>query len=210
VAGRAEPRPPKARGMTKRVAQIDINPEVMANNYENLLSVAGDARLVLRQMLERLPAETDTSRTKPWVDHLNGYRANFWDNAQVLLNNEATPLRPERAVRCFNEALKAHGKPVHIYSDAGTPTPHMTRFLRVGDARTRFVIPRAFGGLGSALPATVGAWYADKTRRPIGMFGDGSFGMSVGELETLVRLNVPAIFCCSTTAASAGSRACTG
>ncbi|MEJ2022037.1 MAG: thiamine pyrophosphate-dependent enzyme, partial [Maritimibacter sp.] len=51
----------------------------------------------------------------------------------------------------------------------------------------------AFGGLGSALPATVGAWRADPTRRPIGLFGDGSFGMSVGELETLVRLQIPAI-----------------
>jgi acetolactate synthase-1/2/3 large subunit len=55
------------------------------------------------------------------------------------------------------------------------------------------VIPRAFGGLGSAIPAVVGAWYADKTRRPIGMFGDGSFNMTVGELETLVRKKVPAL-----------------
>lgn len=69
----------------------------------------------------------------------------------------------------------------------------MTRFLKLKDRRTRFAIPRAFGGLGSALPATVGAWFADQERRPIGMFGDGSFGMTVGELETLVRLNVQAI-----------------
>ncbi|WP_426161260.1 thiamine pyrophosphate-dependent enzyme [Phyllobacterium sp. DC4000-4] len=69
----------------------------------------------------------------------------------------------------------------------------MTRFLRLKDNRTRIAIPRAFGGLGSALPATVGAWFADKECRPIGMFGDGSFGMTVGELETLVRLQVPAI-----------------
>ncbi|MFD2816864.1 thiamine pyrophosphate-dependent enzyme [Paracoccus aerius] len=47
--------------------------------------------------------------------------------------------------------------------------------------------------MGSALPATVGAWRADGSKRPIGLFGDGSFGMTVGELETLVRLQVPAI-----------------
>ena len=35
--------------------------------------------------------------------------------------------------------------------------------------------------------------FADPAKRPIGLFGDGSFGMSVGELETLVRLQVPAI-----------------
>ncbi|WP_019643449.1 thiamine pyrophosphate-binding protein [Novispirillum itersonii] len=181
--------------LNKRVAQIDIDPEIMANNYENVLSVQGDARLVLQQLVAMADctAPHSPARTQAWVDDLNGLRATFWDNAEALLSSESLPLRPERAVRCFNEALEASGQAAHIYSDAGTPTPHMTRFLRLKDRRTRFAIPRAFGGLGSALPATVGAWFADKGRRPIGMFGDGSFGMTVGELETLVRLNVPAI-----------------
>lgn len=179
--------------LNKRVAQIDIDPEIMANNYENVVSVQGDAGLLLERLIGLVPADVDAGRTQGWVDELNDLRAGFWMNAEALLSSEATPLRPERAVRCFNEALERHGKPAFIYSDAGTPTPHMTRFLKLRDRRTRFAIPRAFGGLGSALPATVGAWFADKERRPIGMFGDGSFGMSVGELETLVRLQVPAI-----------------
>lgn len=179
--------------LNKRVAQIDIDPEVMGNNYENVISVAGDARLVLTDMLAAIPDGFDTAKHQPWIDHLNQMRANFWENAQALLTNDTVPLRPERAVRCFNEALEASGKPALIYSDAGTPTPHMTRFLKINDPATRLAIPRAFGGLGSALPAVVGSWRADQSRRPVGMFGDGSFGMSVGELETLVRLQVPAI-----------------
>lgn len=179
--------------LNKRVAQIDINPEIMANNYENVISITGDAKLVLNDLLAAVPAEFTGERYQPWINHLNGIRRNFWENAESLLANDSVPLRPERAVRCFNQALEASGKPALIYSDAGTPTPHMTRFLKIDDPRTRFAIPRAFGGLGSALPATVGAWRADPTRRPIGMFGDGSFGMTVGELETLVRLNIPAI-----------------
>ncbi|MEM8842935.1 MAG: thiamine pyrophosphate-binding protein [Pseudomonadota bacterium] len=179
--------------LNKRVAQIDINPEVMANNYENVMSVAGDAKLVLSEMLAAVPEDYDTARPEPWITHLNELRSIFWDNARRLLTDDSTPLRPERAVRCFNEALEASGQAALIYSDAGTPTPYMTRFLKINDPATRFAIPRAFGGLGSALPATVGAWRADPTRRPIGLFGDGSFGMTVGELETLVRLQVPAI-----------------
>lgn len=179
--------------LNKRVAQIDIDPQIMGNNYDNVISVAGDARLVLTDMLEAVPADFDRKKHQPWVDHLNEMRANFWENAQVLLNNDSNPLRPERAVRSFNEALEASGEPALIYSDAGTPTPHMTRFLKINDPATRLAIPRAFGGLGSALPAVVGSWRADPSRRPIGMFGDGSFGMTVGELETVVRLGVPAI-----------------
>jgi acetolactate synthase-1/2/3 large subunit len=179
--------------LNKRVAQIDINPEVMANNYENVVSVTGDAKLVLREFLKIVPEGFDGSKYHPWVNHLNSLRASFWQGAESLLSNDSKPLRPERAVRCFNQALEKSGKPALIYSDAGTPTPYMTRFLKINDPRTRFAIPRAFGGLGSALPATVGAWRADPSRRPIGLFGDGSFGMAVGEMETLVRLNIPAI-----------------
>lgn len=179
--------------LNKRVVQIDINPERLANNYENLLSIAGDAQLVLNQILQTAPEGFDGSRHQAWVDQLNGYRTNFWEHAQEVLNSDEFPLRPERVVQEFNKRLDAYGKAVHILSDAGTPTPYMTRFLRVGDRRTRFVIPRAFGGLGSAIPAVVGAWYADNDRRPIGMFGDGSFNMTVGELETLVRKKVPAL-----------------
>lgn len=179
--------------LNKRVAQIDIDPEIMANNHENVISVTGDAKLVLTDLLAAVPDHFDAGRHEPWITHLNDLRATFWDNAAVLLADDRVPLRPERAVRCFNEALEASGRPALIYSDAGTPTPYMTRFLKINDPKTRFAIPRAFGGLGSALPATVGAWRADPGKRPIGLFGDGSFGMTVGELETLVRLQVPAI-----------------
>jgi acetolactate synthase I/II/III large subunit len=179
--------------LNKRVVQVDINPERLANNYENLLSIVSDAQLLLTQMLAQVPAGLQPARYQPWVDHLNRYRANFWDHAEAVLRLDSTPLRPERVVREFSHALERHGNAVHILSDAGTSTPYMTRFLRINNRRTRFVIPRAFGGLGSAIPAVVGAWYADKTRRPIGMFGDGSFNMAVGELETLVRKKVPAL-----------------
>lgn len=178
--------------LNRRLAQIDISPDIMANNYENLLSIQGDALLVMEELLE-MDAAIDPAVFEPWVDELNEHRRIFWDYAEEALSDERVPMRPERTVRAFNEALKNSGKPALIYSDAGTPTPYMTRFLKINDRQTRFAIPRAFGGLGSALPATVGAWRADPTKRPIGLFGDGSFGMTVGELETLVRLQVPAI-----------------
>ncbi|MGN7737147.1 thiamine pyrophosphate-binding protein [Ensifer sp. 22564] len=178
--------------LNRRLAQIDIAPEVMANNYENLLSIQGDALLVLAELLQ-LEHDIDPLRHEPWVEELNASRRIFWKHAEEALTDERLPMRPERAVRAFNEALKTSGRPALIYSDAGTPTPYMTRFLKINDRETRFAIPRAFGGLGSALPATVGAWRADPSKRPIGLFGDGSFGMTVGELETLVRLQVPAI-----------------
>lgn len=178
--------------LNRRLAQIDISPEIMANNYENLLSIQGDALLVLDELLQ-IELRIEPKKHDSWIEELNAHRRIFWEHAEEALNDERVPLRPERVVRSFNEALSQSSQPALIYSDAGTPTPYMTRFLKINDQETRFAIPRAFGGLGSALPATVGAWRADPDKRPIGLFGDGSFGMTVGELETLVRLQVPAI-----------------
>ena len=52
--------------------------------------------------------------------------------------------------------------------------------------------PRAHGALGYALPAVCGAYLArpDATR-VVGVMGDGSFGISAGELETIARLHLP-------------------
>jgi acetolactate synthase-1/2/3 large subunit len=80
-----------------------------------------------------------------------------------------------------------------VISDAGTPTPYITRFLRLAGDGSRVLIPRSFGGLGYAIPAVVGAWHARPDARPVALFGDGSLGMSTGELETLARLNVPEV-----------------
>src|SRR5438874_1246301 len=83
--------------------------------------------------------------------------------------------------------------PCNVVSDAGTPTPYATRFLRLRDPQSRLVIPRFYGGLGYAIPAVVGAYFAAPHLRPVGLFGDGSLGMSAGELETLSRLQIPAV-----------------
>ena len=178
--------------LDKRISHIDIDPVALGNSYENVLAIAGDARMVLDQLLERMPETLDNGGHTPWVDHLNGYRSEFWNNAAQLLEGTDTPLLPERVAHELNAVFATGDLRVNVLSDAGTPTPYMTRFLQTNED-VRLIIPRAYGGLGYAIPAVVGAWYADPDRRPVGLFGDGSLGMSAGELETLTRLRVPAI-----------------
>ncbi|CAM2194094.1 acetolactate synthase I/II/III large subunit [Paraburkholderia kururiensis] len=170
----------------RKVVQIDIDPEVLGNTQKNDLSVAGDARLVLEDVLPLVtPREP-----RAWLQPLGESRIQFWKDAQPLLTSDADPLKPQRVVYELNRRLPPGTR---ILSDAGTPTPHMSRFLKLPGDGSRLIIPRAFGGLGWAIPAVVGAWHASQATRPIGLFGDGSFGMTCGELETLTRLQVPAI-----------------
>jgi acetolactate synthase-1/2/3 large subunit len=174
----------------KQIVQIDLNPEFLGNNYQNSLSVAGDAKLILDDLLVLIKLESIKKETTEWVGSLNMARDTFWQKSITTFESNGSPLKPERIISSLNRHLTSTSV---VIADAGTPTPYITRFLKLGGNGSRFIIPRAYGGLGYVIPALVGAHYARPEARLVGLFGDGSLGMSAGELETLSRLNIPAV-----------------
>lgn len=180
--------PSKMRDRT--IIQIDLNPEMLGNNYRNTLSVAGDARLVLEDLVVLVTGKTAQRETSSWVGKLNALRTEFWKKAEPSFRSDEAPLKPQRIIAELNRRLDSAAV---VISDAGTPTPYITRFLRLAAQGSRFIIPRAYGGLGYAIPAVVGAHFARPEAHVVGLFGDGSLGMSAGELETLSRLRIPAV-----------------
>ncbi|MBW2016685.1 MAG: thiamine pyrophosphate-binding protein [Deltaproteobacteria bacterium] len=174
----------------RKILQIDLDPELLSNNYRNTLSVAGDARLVLKDVLVLLKGKEKAKDISPWIQRLNKLRSQFWKESQKDLQSNSMPIKPETVIAALNRHLPS---PSIVIADAGTPTPYITRYLKLGGKGSRFIIPRAYGGLGYAIPATVGAYFARPDARLIGLFGDGSLGMAAGELETLARLEIPAV-----------------
>ena len=124
------------------------------------------------------------------MNDLNLQRRAFWQDAEQAFQADTRPLKPQRIIAELNRHLD---ESTIVISDAGTPTPYVTRYLKLAGKNSRFIIPRAYGGLGYAIPAVVGAHFARPDARLIGLFGDGSLGMSAGELETISRLNIPAV-----------------
>jgi acetolactate synthase-1/2/3 large subunit len=174
----------------RSIIQIDLDPELLSNNFQNKLSVAGDARLVLEDLVSLLTREGEARQPSSWVEDLNRSRDLFWQNSDTGFRSDAIPIKPQRIIAALNRRLTS---PSIVIADAGTPTPYITRFLRLGGNGSRFIIPRAYGGLGYAIPALVGAFFANPQARLVGLFGDGSLGMSAGELETLERLGIQAV-----------------
>jgi acetolactate synthase-1/2/3 large subunit len=174
----------------RKMIQIDLDPALLSNNFENTLSVAGDARLVLEDLTALLKGEGEDREPSGWVVRLNRERTRFWRDSEASLRSDAVPIKPQRIINALNDRLPS---PSIVIADAGTPTPYITRFLRLQGKGSRFIIPRSYGGLGYAIPAVVGASFARPGTRIVGLFGDGSLGMSAGELETLARLQVPAV-----------------
>lgn len=174
----------------RKIIQIDLDPKQLSNNFPNTLSVAGDARLVLEDLVIFLKREVEARTPSPWVEDLNRARTRFWEDSEAMLRSESVPIKPQRIINALNRRLPS---PSIVIADAGTPTPYITRFLKLQGSGSRFIIPRSYGGLGYAIPAVVGAFLAHPRARVVGLFGDGSLGMSAGELETLARLGIPAV-----------------
>ncbi|WP_300460225.1 thiamine pyrophosphate-binding protein [Desulfobacula sp.] len=174
----------------RKILQIDLNPEMLGNNFQNTLSVAGDAKLVVEDLVTLLKGKTTQKETSEWTNKLNSQRQTFWKEAEQAFQVDSTPLKPQRIIAELNRHLN---ESTIVISDAGTPTPYITRYLKLAAKDSRFIIPRAYGGLGYAIPAVVGAHFARPDAKLVGLFGDGSLGMSAGELETISRLNIPAV-----------------
>ncbi|MEO5756921.1 MAG: thiamine pyrophosphate-binding protein [Mesorhizobium sp.] len=171
-----------------KIIQIDVDPDIIANTADVDFPLMGDARATIESFLARTRSES--LPTGDWIESINSRRAEFWTTMQSELRSREIPIRPERVIDALNLHLPAK---CHVISDAGTPTPYATRFLKLNHPGSKLVIPRFFGGLGYAIPAVVGAYFAAPEYRPVALFGDGSLGMSAGELETLARLEIPAV-----------------
>ena len=166
-----------------RMIQIDVDPTRIGLNYETELGIVADAKRAVTALLENLtpvhkldPGEIDAARRK----HLDGVDA--------FASNE-TPIRPERFLAELTPRLPEISV---LCVDPGTGCPYLSAYYRLPRAGRWFVSPRAHGGLGYALPAVCGAYFArPDAERVVGLMGDGSFGIACGELETIARLSLP-------------------
>ena len=170
------------------VLQLDPDPDMLGRNHRLAAALACDARLGLTALLEevtRLGAEE--GRTDPEL--IGAARRAHEEEVAPLFASGERPVRPERLVAELGRRLPADAI---VLADAGTPCPYLSAYLPLPRAGRWFVSPRAFGALGYALPASVGAALArPEAGRVVAVMGDGSFGISAGELETLVRLALP-------------------
>jgi acetolactate synthase I/II/III large subunit len=173
------------------VIQVDIEPFEVGNNYPLIVGIIGDAKLILAALLEAIPRpDVVAARNQPRIAHLEEERRRYWSEVERQAAERTRPIKPAQVVRAMRAALDDE---TIIVADPGTPTPFLGAQYELRRPGRTTVIPRAHGGLGYAIPGVVGAWYAGGGRRVVGMTGDGSFGMSVGELETISRLGLPIV-----------------
>ena len=175
----------------KKLIQLDVAAERIGHNYRTVLGLVCDAKLGLAAVTNEvadLLGSGEGGKVDP--NELKKAREDFLSQIEDFSSDEV-PIRPERF---FAELFHVLPERTVICADPGTPCPYLSAYWRLPEAGRWFATPRAHGALGYALPAVVGASFArPDAQKVIGIMGDGSFGISVGDLETIVRLKLPVV-----------------
>ncbi|WP_445623241.1 thiamine pyrophosphate-dependent enzyme [Lactiplantibacillus plantarum] len=79
----------------------------------------------------------------------------------------------------------------------GTPCPYFSAYYDLSRPGRHFITNRAHGALGFSMSAALGAWVGRPNAKCVSVMGDGSFGFTVGELETIVRHKAPLLVAAS-------------
>jgi acetolactate synthase-1/2/3 large subunit len=113
-----------------------------------------------------------------------------WQANINVSSNAGDPIHPQLVI---NELHRSLPKDAILVCDPGTPTPFVASTFDVRQPGRWVVCPRAHGALGYAIPGVVGARFAMPDKPIVGLCGDGSFAISVGDLATVARIGGPIV-----------------
>jgi thiamine pyrophosphate-dependent acetolactate synthase large subunit-like protein len=168
------------------LGQIVADPRDLGTGYDVAFGCVGDARVVLRQMLDRLGAEAAPARDP--APEVARVRSGFLDRWMPRLTSDAGPISPYRVVWDLMAAVD-RSRTV-VTHDAGHPRDQIVPFYET-------LVPRGYLGwgkstqLGTGLGLTMGARLARPDRLAVNIMGDAAFGMVGMDVETAVRCGIP-------------------
>ena len=174
-----------------RIVHFDVDPMVIGANYPTEVGVVGDLRLALEQVNEVLDRRDQGAATFGGAAAVAEIKRRKFEIFDGLAASDERPIRPERVIAALMNVLPEDAT---VVSDPGTSCPYYSAYYRSAMAGRYFITNRAHGALGYALSASLGAWYGRSASKVVALMGDGSFGFTCGELETVCRSRAPITF----------------
>jgi sulfoacetaldehyde acetyltransferase len=138
------------------------------------------------QRLAKLKAEKDAWETElaQWTHETDPFSLDMIAEAE---KEEGNWLHPRQVLRELENAMPAD---VMVSTDIGNINSVSNSYLRFDRPRSMFAA-MSWGNCGYAFPTIIGAKVAAPDRPAISYAGDGAWGMSMGEIMTCVRHDIP-------------------
>jgi len=191
-----------------KIIQIDADNKMLGLVKKISVGICGDAKAAAIALTQRLAnktlvcdatkaerAKTIAAEKASWEKELDEWtheRDAFSLDMIEEQKKERTPtggnyLSPRQVLRELEKAMPAD---VMVSTDIGNINSVANSYLRFEKPRS-FFAPMSFGNCGYALPTIIGAKVAAPDRPAIAYAGDGAWAMSMVEIMTAVRHNIP-------------------
>jgi acetolactate synthase-1/2/3 large subunit len=160
------------------VLHVDVDPAAIGRHERADVELVGDAGLAVSALLDEL-------------DDLDGARETWWSGVTPRLGDAGSPaadgLPPRDVVAALDRALPDRRL---LVVDAGHFSGFAQQGLRSSHAHD-YTFSHQFGAIGQGLGIALGAAVARPGERVTAVLGDGCLLMSVAELDTLARYELP-------------------
>ncbi|GAA1974328.1 sulfoacetaldehyde acetyltransferase [Amycolatopsis minnesotensis] len=187
-----------------KIIQIDADHKMLGLVKKITVGICGDAKASAAALTERLAGKTLAcdataearaadikSEKDAWEAELDGWTHETdpfsLDMIEEQASEEGNWLHPREVLRELEKAMPEH---VMVSTDIGNINSVANSYLRFEEPRS-FFAPMSFGNCGYALPTIIGAKTAAPDRPAVAYAGDGAWGMSMGEIMTAVRHDIP-------------------
>jgi len=174
-----------------RIIQVDADARALGLVRPFAVGICGDARAAAAELLRRL---SEPDRKLPVLDgaearanEVRAQRRRWEEELDGLSASDETPMAPRRCLRDLERAMPAD---TMVATDIGNICSVANSYLRF-ERPNSFLAAMSFGNCGYAFPTAMGAKVAAPGRPAVAYVGDGAWGMSLAEVMTCVREQIP-------------------
>ncbi|MFD3809545.1 acetolactate synthase [Rhodococcus sp. NPDC058639] len=173
-------------GPAAQVVHIADSPGQISAHAELAASASGDLTACFDGILSALSARPDI---RAWADRLRDLTLEAAARDTALLSADSDPIHP---ARIYGELLPRLADDAVVIGDGGDFVSFAGKFVEPRKPGL-WLDPGPYGCLGAGLGAAIAARIARPSSQVVLLLGDGAAGMSLMDVDTLVRHRLPVV-----------------
>lgn len=168
-------------GKNAKIIHFDIDASEISKNVATDISIVGDARYILKKMIQRMPE----TKHKEWTDTLKDFKT----KVGLPTSKEGDGVDPRDLATTLHKIV---GEDAIIVTDVGQHQMIMAQYYQFSRPRS-FISSCGLGTMGFGMGAAIGTKVANPNRPVVLVTGDGSFHMNMNEMAVAVSENIPIV-----------------
>ena len=165
------------------ICQEEFGKVIKSTEKRKIYEINSDCRVFLDE-INKIKINYKINREK-WLNKINKWKKDYPINYSVPKNNK---LNTQMFISILNNLIDH--KNTIITSGVGNHQMMAAQFITWTNPK-QFITSGSLGVMGTGLPYAIGAQIANKDKVVIDIDGDGSFNHTLGDLQTIVRYNLP-------------------